>query len=444
MEYSGLTMLCSFQGYSKAIPLYIHVYLFFFKFFSQLGCYRILSSIRCSSGENPVLCDAITSFQKGAERNRQSPGEMPLEENVKKQRQHPSTRLSTRGLWAPPGQDASLPSLLPSAENSLPLPLRVPTELSQRVLWVFEIRTCRSTLGFRSASAFTFLCFIHWGGWKTWLSFKVSSPAPWSSPGHYRGLCSTTFNSCRETLQKTKTQLHDVGQTSAVFNQETSRQRRPGGDLEGAGWVLRWSMVMDSCGWTVLLQGPCWKAMDCSLTMVCGGQGPVLSQSALSSLSSVRLDWVVTLWGMAFVLSDRISIVKVFNRLKQSNWTRWNLIEINVKFWMQKQYPKILSVNEYQMLELPLCSHGIETKKDKILGCIIGLPKWRESKEPPANQSRRHQRSGFHPRDGKIPWRGKWYRTSVFFLGESHGQRSQAGYSAGGHKESDTTECLST
>lgn len=42
---------------------------------------------------------------------------------------------------------------------------------------------------------------------------------------------------------------------------------------------------------------------------------------------------------------------------------------------MQKQYPKILRVNKYQMLELPLCSHGIETKKEKILGCIIGLPK---------------------------------------------------------------------
>ena len=55
-------MLYSFQGYSKAIQLYIHVYLLFFKFFSQLGCYRELSSIRCSSGETPMLCDAVTSF----------------------------------------------------------------------------------------------------------------------------------------------------------------------------------------------------------------------------------------------------------------------------------------------------------------------------------------------------------------------------------------------
>ena len=63
----------------------------------------------------------------------------------KKRRQHPSTRSP----WAPSGQDASL---LPSAENSLPPPLRVPTELSQRVLWVFEIGTCSS--GFQKR-----LCF---------------------------------------------------------------------------------------------------------------------------------------------------------------------------------------------------------------------------------------------------------------------------------------------
>ena len=32
----------------------------------------------------------------------------------------------------------------------------------------------------------------------------------------------------------------------------------------------------------------------------------------------------------------------------------------------------------------------------------------------------------------------------VFLPGESHGQRSLASYSPLGHKESDTTECLST
>ena len=40
---------------------------------------------------------------------------------------------------------------------------------------------------------------------------------------------------------------------------------------------------------------------------------------------------------------------------------------------------------------------------------------------------------------GKIPWSGKWQPTPVFLPGESHGQRSLAGYRTCGHKESDTT-----
>jgi len=40
----------------------------------------------------------------------------------------------------------------------------------------------------------------------------------------------------------------------------------------------------------------------------------------------------------------------------------------------------------------------------------------------------------------KIPWRRKWQPTPVFLPGESHGQRSLAGYSPRGCKGSDTTE----
>ena len=41
-------------------------------------------------------------------------------------------------------------------------------------------------------------------------------------------------------------------------------------------------------------------------------------------------------------------------------------------------------------------------------------------------------------------WRRKWQPTPVSLPGESHGQRSLAGYSPWGCKESDTTERLST
>ena len=43
-----------------------------------------------------------------------------------------------------------------------------------------------------------------------------------------------------------------------------------------------------------------------------------------------------------------------------------------------------------------------------------------------------------------MPWRRKWQPTPVFLPGESHGQRSLAGYSPWGRKEWDSTEQLST
>ena len=51
-------------------------------------------------------------------------------------------------------------------------------------------------------------------------------------------------------------------------------------------------------------------------------------------------------------------------------------------------------------------------------------------------QCRRHR---FDPLMGKIPWRREWPPTPVFLPGESHGQRSLAGYSPWHHRESDTT-----
>ena len=41
-------MLCKFQVYSKVIQLYIYVYLFFFKLFSRLGYYRMMSRVPCT------------------------------------------------------------------------------------------------------------------------------------------------------------------------------------------------------------------------------------------------------------------------------------------------------------------------------------------------------------------------------------------------------------
>ena len=43
---------------------------------------------------------------------------------------------------------------------------------------------------------------------------------------------------------------------------------------------------------------------------------------------------------------------------------------------------------------------------------------------------------------GRYPWRRAWQPTPVFLPGESHRQRSLAGYSLWGRKESDTTKQL--
>ena len=53
---------------------------------------------------------------------------------------------------------------------------------------------------------------------------------------------------------------------------------------------------------------------------------------------------------------------------------------------------------------------------------------------------RRPKRSGFDPWVGKIPWSRKWQPTPLFLPGTFHGQRSLAGCSVWGHRESDMTE----
>ena len=63
-------------------------------------------------------------------------------------------------------------------------------------------------------------------------------------------------------------------------------------------------------------------------------------------------------------------------------------------------------------------------------------------KNPNANEG--HMRLRFDPSVTKIPWRRKWQPTPKFLPGESHRQRSLAGYSPWGCRESDMTEQLST
>ena len=59
-------------------------------------------------------------------------------------------------------------------------------------------------------------------------------------------------------------------------------------------------------------------------------------------------------------------------------------------------------------------------------------------------QQTRHKRCEFNPWVGKIPWSRNWQPSPVFSPRKFYGQRNLAGYSPLGHKESDTTESLST
>ena len=68
----------------------------------------------------------------------------------------------------------------------------------------------------------------------------------------------------------------------------------------------------------------------------------------------------------------------------------------------------------------------------------MGLPGGSDAKESACNVGD----LGLIPGLGRFPWRRGWQPTPVFLPGESHGQRSLAGYSPWGRKHMDMTEQL--
>ena len=71
----------------------------------------------------------------------------------------------------------------------------------------------------------------------------------------------------------------------------------------------------------------------------------------------------------------------------------------------------------------------------------MGFPGGTSGKESTCQRGR-CWRCWFNPWVRKIPWRRTWQSTSVFLPGESRGQRSLAGYSPWGRKESHMTEVI--
>ena len=73
----------------------------------------------------------------------------------------------------------------------------------------------------------------------------------------------------------------------------------------------------------------------------------------------------------------------------------------------------------------------------------LGVPGGASSVESSC-QCRRHKSGRFDLWVRRISWSRKWQPVPIFLPGKSHGQRSLAAYIPWGHKESDTTEQLST
>ena len=68
-----------------------------------------------------------------------------------------------------------------------------------------------------------------------------------------------------------------------------------------------------------------------------------------------------------------------------------------------------------------------------------GFPSGAVVKNPPARAENARE-CRFDPWVRKIPWRRTWQLTRVFLSGKFPGERSLAGYSPWGCKESDTIE----
>ena len=85
---------------------------------------------------------------------------------------------------------------------------------------------------------------------------------------------------------------------------------------------------------------------------------------------------------------------------------------------------------------LPVFHYLPEFAQIQEISTKFGFPWWLNDKEFTCQCGRPR----FDTWVGKIPWRRKWQHTPVFLPGKSHGQRSLAGYSLWGRKESDTTE----
>ena len=101
----------------------------------------------------------------------------------------------------------------------------------------------------------------------------------------------------------------------------------------------------------------------------------------------------------------------------------WAFTE-TLKFWLQVHIcPSIRQYSPFSLISY-IDNYLPDHQNER-------LPQWLGGKESASNTGATGD-TGCDPCVGKTPWRRKWQPTPVFLPGESHGQRSLAGYSPWG------------
>ena len=121
-----------------------------------------------------------------------------------------------------------------------------------------------------------------------------------------------------------------------------------------------------------------------------------------------------------------------------TEWNIWNVLKAKIGdvssaqdlMLVSRAFPMILSGQAHWLPGISSSFFfwrrwGGERWTEWGFSCFKGLPRCLTGKES-AYQCRRHV---LDPWVGKISWRRAWQPTPIFLPGESHGQRSLAGYS---------------
>ena len=166
---------------------------------------------------------------------------------------------------------------------------------------------------------------------------------------------------------------------------------------------------------------------------------PTPGGSSLDYCSNLHLDFLLLLLlpSVNFLSSSKHSCVP---RLHTSFQDLQSPTLFDSCLFLQLHIPPVFpSLTSLQLHWTVCCSPSIPSQSyiQDLHNCLSLSPVSSDGKD--CLQCRRPR---FHPQVEKIPWRRKSLPTLDFLPREFHGQRSLAGCSPWGHKESDTTEPL--